>query len=194
MFWVLRSLAPILSNAGWSEAAAKTVSVVRAGPLDGVDGWPHAARSASSATAKRTLFTGQLHADIGRLDHRDRRHSRLEIELVNSLCRQQGNEPVRSRLDLDLGRDTILDHARDYARKPVAGRLRDHHLRMLLPVWLGQPRQRGAVHEALAAFAPRRAQAPVVDHAAHRIGADPKHLRGLPQTIARHFRGNASMS
>src|SRR5712692_5749940 len=194
MFWVLRSLPPILSNAGWSEAAAKTVSVVRAGPLEGVDGWPHAARSASAATAKRTLFTRQLHADIGRLDHRDRRHSRLEVELVNSLRRQQRNEPVRPRLDLDLGGDAILDHTRDDARKPVAGRLRDHHLRLLLPVWFGQPRQRGAVHEALAACAARRAQAPVVDHAAHRIGADPEHLRGLSQAIARHFWRNASRS
>src|SRR5260370_40082839 len=157
MFWVRRSLAPILSNAGWSEAAAKTVSAVRAGPADGVDGWPHAARSASAATAKRTLFTGQLDSDIGRLDHRDRRHSRLEVELVNSLCRQQRNEPVRSRLDLHLGRDAILDHTRDDARKPVAGRLRDHHLRLLLPDWLGQPRPRRTCHQASAPWTgPRR--------------------------------------
>src|SRR5260370_6141204 len=114
MLGVLRSLARILSNAGCSEAAAKTVSVVRAGPLEGVDGWPHAARSASAATAKRTLFTRQLNADIGRLDHRDRRHSRLEVELVHSLCSQQRNEPVRPRLNLDLGRDAILHHARHH--------------------------------------------------------------------------------
>src|SRR6266568_3537887 len=150
MFCALRSLAPILSNAGWSEAAAKTVSVVPAGPLEGVDGWPHAATSASAATAKRTLFTGQLHADIGGLDHRDRRHSRLEVELVNSLCRQQRNEPVRPRLNLDLGRDAILDHARDDARKPIAGRLREHAFRPLLPVRLRQSSQRPAVHKALA--------------------------------------------
>src|SRR5258706_13100101 len=98
MFWVLRSFAPILSNASWSEAAAKTVSAVRAGPLEGVDGWPHAARSASATTANRTLFTRQLHADIARLDHLDRRHSRLEVELVNTLRSHQRNEAVSSRL------------------------------------------------------------------------------------------------
>src|SRR6266852_61229 len=151
MFWVLRSLAPMLSNAGWSEAAAKTVSVVRAGPLEGVDGWPHAATSTSAATARRTLFTRQLHADVGGLDDCDRRHSGLEVELFHCLCRQERYEPVRSRLDLDLGRNPIFDHASDDAGKPVASRLGDDHLRRLLPVWLGQAGQRRAVHQALAA-------------------------------------------
>src|SRR6266849_7989280 len=109
MFWVLRSLAPILSNAGCSEAAAKTVSVVRAGSPAAVDGWPHAARSTSAARATRRLFTGQLHSDVGRFDHCDRRHSGLEVELVHRLCRQQRHKPVRPGLDLDLGRDAILD-------------------------------------------------------------------------------------
>src|SRR5712692_771832 len=151
MFWVLRSLAPILSNAGCSEAAAKTVSVVRAGSPAAVDGWPHAARSTSAARATRRLFTGQLHADVGGLDDRDRRYTGLEVELFHCLCRQERYEPVRSGLDLDLGRNPIFDHASDDAGKPVASRLGDDHLRRLLPVWLGQPGQRRAVHQALAA-------------------------------------------
>src|SRR6266851_2134990 len=191
MFWVRKSLAPILSNAGWSEAAAKTVTG-KATPHDVsmahvVVPEPQTVMIPAARIATMVLVTGQLHADVGRLDHRDRRHSGLEVEVVDSLCRQQRYEPVRPGLDLHLGRDAILDYAGDDAGKPIARRLRDHDFRRLFPVGLRQPSQRGAVHQALAAGAARRAQAAVVDHAADRIGADPKHLRGLPEAIARHF-------
>src|SRR4030088_1438920 len=94
MFCVLCSLAPILSKPGCKDAAAKTVSVVRAGPTphevsikqpDGPVLEAHAAISQTARIEIAALITPKLHADVGGLDHGDRRHSGLQAELVDSL-------------------------------------------------------------------------------------------------------------
>src|SRR5665213_359877 len=142
-----RSCTAILSKAGFSDEAANTVTVACGTP-------PLPLQAAMRAMAKRArtrLATRQLHADVGRLDDGDRRNSRFEAELVNSLAGQKRNETVGPGLDLDLRRNSVLDHAGDDAGEAVSRRLRDHDLGRLRPARFGKPGERCAVDHALAA-------------------------------------------
>src|SRR5258708_18592769 len=128
---------PTLWRAGWREAAANTVRVVRAGPVGaGVVG-PQAATRIIAASVAAVLITPELHADVGGLDDGHGRHSWLQAELVHRLTGEQRHQPVRSGLDLDLGRDPVLDDTGDDAGKVVAGGLRDRHRGGFLPYSLG---------------------------------------------------------
>src|SRR4029077_5443880 len=70
----------ILSKAGCSDAAAKTVITLFMGPPP--DGPPMQAETTHRTGRSQTfLRTGQLHAHIGGLDHRYGRHPWLEGEL-----------------------------------------------------------------------------------------------------------------
>src|SRR5260370_27977341 len=120
MFLVPCSVWQILSKAGCRGAAANAVSVVRAGPVEVVVVGPKGATRIIAPRVTTVLITPELHADVGGFDHRHRRHSRLEPELVHGLAREQRNQPVRSRLDLDLRSDPVLDDSRDDAGKMVA--------------------------------------------------------------------------
>src|SRR6266851_3721723 len=125
MLWVPCSFWPILSKAGCREAAANTVRVVRAGPAEVAVVGSQAATRIIAPRAAAVLITPELHADVGGLDDRHCRHSSLQAELVHRLAGEQGHQPVRSGLDLDLGRDPVLDDTGDDAGKVVAGGLRD---------------------------------------------------------------------
>src|ERR1700682_2834212 len=106
MFLVAKSRAPILSKAGWSEAAANTVRVVwgvLGAEPDGLP--PHAASSPAISMTRKRSGTWKLNSDVGRLDHRDRRHSRLELQLLDRLACEQRDQPMRPGLDLDLRSD-----------------------------------------------------------------------------------------
>src|SRR6266852_4376075 len=164
MLLVPCSLWPMLSKAGCREAAANTVRVVRAGPVEVVAVGPQAATRIIAPRVAAVLITPELHADVGGLDDGHSRHSRLQAELVYCLAGEQRHQPVRSGLDLDLGRDPVLHDTGDDAGKVVASGLRDHHRGRLLPCGLGQERQRGAVNQPLPARAARRPQPPVVHH------------------------------
>src|ERR1700681_3245902 len=65
--------------------------------------------------------TRQLYPYVGCLDRCDRYDSWLQPELVSGFACDQRHDPVWARLDLDLGCDAVLDHARDDADKAVAG-------------------------------------------------------------------------
>src|SRR2546421_3199709 len=77
------------------------------------------------ATARPRLITGKLDLDVGCLDHRDRGHARLEIQLVDRLTGEERHEAVRAGLDLHLRSDPIFDDACHDARKAIARRLLD---------------------------------------------------------------------
>src|SRR5712692_8266330 len=148
MFCFAFSCAPILSKAGCSEAAANTVTEVAAGrPV--LVGVPHAAISKSATVPTVRLITRQLHPDVGRLDDSDRRHAWLEVKLINRLPGQQRDEAVWPGLDLDLGRDAVLDHAGDDAGEAVARGLLGARLRR--PLRFRDDGERFAVDEALPA-------------------------------------------
>src|ERR1700693_494499 len=65
----------------------------------------------------------QLDPDVGCLYRGDRHDPWLQPELVSGLARDQRHDPVRTGLHLDLGRDAILDHARDDPNEAIAGRV-----------------------------------------------------------------------
>src|SRR5712692_10799300 len=128
-----RIRAAIVSNGGCNDAAANTVMLncwwqpsPHGLPL------PQASNASDPEIATMPLITRQLNADVGGLDHRDGRHPGLQVELVHGLPCQQRDQSVRAGLDLDLGRDAILDHAGDDAGEAIAGRLRDKDLCLLL--------------------------------------------------------------
>src|SRR5438445_9659074 len=161
----------MLSNAGCSEAAAKTVIALFIGPPP--DGPPmQAGRRQNAKSSQSFLRTRQLHADVRGLDHRDRGHAGLQVELVYGLAREQRNKAVGPGLDLDLGGNAILDDASDDAGEAIPGRSRNHNVRRLGSSGLREPGQGGAVDEPLAAGASHRAQAPVVDPAGGGVRAD----------------------
>src|ERR1700737_4647 len=110
MLIVVLSRAPILSKAGWRDAAAKTVTTP---PFACVSpGWtPQLASAKKADTTASLLITRELDSDVGCLDHSDRGHARFEIQLIDRFAREKGNEAVGTRLDLDLRRDAVLDHA-----------------------------------------------------------------------------------
>src|SRR5438309_6948630 len=99
---------------------------------------------------------------------------------------------MRAGLDLDLRCDPVLDHARDDAREPIARGLLDRLIALGRLPWPGNRRQRLAFDEALSPWRAHRDEPAVVDHAAHGVDADPEHLGGLPEPIARHCAENAS--
>jgi hypothetical protein len=78
---------------------------------------------ASIAPLRGSEFGGQFHSDIRCFHHRVGNHSRLQLEFVRRLARDQCHKTVRTRLDLDLGSDTIFGHPRDDPEKPIARRL-----------------------------------------------------------------------
>src|SRR5204863_448383 len=88
-----------------------------------------AAHSASLSTDAHPLSRRPLRArrrwrhldrDVRRLDGGNRHHPGREAERVDRLAGQERHHPMRPYLDLDLGRDLVLDDARDDARQPVA--------------------------------------------------------------------------
>src|SRR5260370_40364994 len=99
---------PILSKAGCREAAANTVRVVRAGPVEVAAVGPQAATTIIAPRGTAVLITPELHADVGGLDDGHSWHSRLQAEPVHRLAGEQRHQPVRAGLDLDLGRDPVL--------------------------------------------------------------------------------------
>src|ERR1700682_5990546 len=187
-FPVVISLAPILSNAGCGEAAANTARLVWGVLLVApAELPPHAAIRPTASNTTSRLVTRQLHADVGRLHDRDGRHPGLELQLIDRLSGEERDQAVRSGLDLDLRGDSVLDHARDDAGKPVARRLRDEDLGFGSPTWFGQACKGCAVDQPLSTRASCCGQPAVVDHAPHRVWADPEHLGGLTQPIVRHW-------
>src|SRR5260370_6075547 len=91
---------PILSKAGCREAAANTVRVVRAGPVEVAAVGPQAATTIIAPRGTAVLITPELHADVGGLDDGHSRHSRPQAELVHRLSRAPRPHPLRSRLYL----------------------------------------------------------------------------------------------
>src|SRR5438132_6576480 len=158
MLLVVRSRAPILSNAGCSDAAAKTVSIVRDGPTPH-DIWTahtpevpmQEASTGNAVSATSHLRTRQLDPDIRCLDHRHGWHPGLEVELVDGFAREQRHQPMRTGLDLDLGRHPILDDPGDDAGKAIASRSRDDHVRRLAFRGLRKACEGRSVHQSLAA-------------------------------------------
>src|SRR2546430_3689747 len=149
-----------MSKAGWRDAAAKTVTVVglatpqliNAHPPEVVPPNPH---DVSAKTPRiRALITRELHADVGGLDDRDRRHPGLEVQLIDRLAREKRNEAVRTGLDLDLRRDAILDDARDNAGEPIAGGLLHRLFALAGSPWLRDLGERFAVDQPLPASCP----------------------------------------
>src|SRR5216684_8967354 len=138
MLLVVRSRAPILSNAGCSDAAAKTVSIVRDSPTPH-DIWTahtpevpmQEANMGNAVRATSHLRTRQLDPDVRGLDHRHGWHPGFEVELVDGFAREQRHQPMRAGLDLDLGRDPVLDDPGDDARKAIASRPRNDDIRRL---------------------------------------------------------------
>src|SRR5437660_1895401 len=120
---------------------------------------PSAATRSDGASASRiaaTLITRQLDVDICRLDHCDRGHAWLEIQVVDGLTGQERDKAVRAGLDLDLGRDAVLDDARDDAGKAIARGLFDGRLAPVAALGLGDRREGFAIVNALAARAAYR--------------------------------------
>src|SRR5437016_8343513 len=151
---------------------------------------PHAAKSADVARASpiaATLLTRQLDVDICRLDHCDRGHAWLEIQIVDGLTGQERDKAMRAGLDLDLGRDAVLYDARDDAGKAVARGLLDGRLAPVAALGLGDRREGFAIDEALPARAAHRDEPAVLDPAAHPVDADAKHLRRRSKPITRHY-------
>jgi hypothetical protein len=79
----------------------------------------HAANGTASSISS-ALITRQLHANIRCLDHSDRRHPGLEVQLVDCFASEQRDEAMRTGLNLHLRGDPVLDDARDDARKAIA--------------------------------------------------------------------------
>ena len=104
-----------------------------------------------------------------------------QLQLVCGLSRHERDDAMRPGLDLDLGRDLVLHHARDDARKAVARRLTDDGCRLRrvgqLQRELGQRRP---VDQPLPAARTTRPQPPGLGPAPHRVHADPQQLGGLP--------------
>src|SRR5947209_3616511 len=169
------SFLAMLSNAGWREAAANTVSFsfADAAPWPAVADPPQAARtSAATRAAARALCTRQLYVHVRRFDDRHRGHSGLEVEVIGGVTGDQRDETVRAGLDLDLGRDLVFDDAGDDAGEAVAGRLPDRGFATVLASRLRYGRERLAVDHALPALGAHRDEAAVVDHPADGIDAD----------------------
>src|SRR5438445_10657694 len=127
--------------AGFSDDAWNRVSVV----IGCVHPWqaglrPRPATRADVARASpiaATLSTRQLDVDIRRLDHCDRGHAWLEIQVVDGLTSQERDKAMRAGLDLDLGCDAVLYDARDDAGKAVAVGLLDGRLAPVAALGLG---------------------------------------------------------
>src|SRR6267142_3999611 len=177
---------PILSNAGWSDEAAKMVSGGYRGSYPVQVEPPHPVTRTTASTATTALVTGQLHSDVGRFHDRHRRHAWLELQLVDRLAREQRNKTVRTRLDLYLRRDPDFDDSRDDPGKTVARRLSHEDVWLCPALRLRDACQRGAVDEPLSTRGSRRDEPPIVDHAPHSVGADAQHLGGLTKSIIRH--------
>ncbi|CAD5969268.1 protein of unknown function [Streptomyces sp. KY75] len=77
-----------------------------------------------SAPGRRSLRPGSGAVDVhaGRLHAGGRLHADLQTQLLDRLPGQEGDEPVRACLDLDLGRDIAELHGGDDAREGVARR------------------------------------------------------------------------
>src|SRR5215472_4934319 len=125
MFCFVFSWPAILSNAGCSDAAANTVMELAGVELPALEVPPQAATSRNAVAASAGLITGQLHADVGRLDGGYRRHAGLEVEVVDRLTSEERDQAVGTRLDLHLGRHAVLDDSGHDAGKAVAGGLLD---------------------------------------------------------------------
>src|ERR1700737_4916315 len=185
MFFIVLRRSPILSKAGWSDAAAKTAMLLWADwdpPLPP----PQALSASTRARILSRLITRQLNPDVCRLDHGDSGHARLELQLIHRFAREQRDESMWPGLDLDLRRDAVFDDAGDDAGKAVPRRLCDRRLGFGRPLGLGEAREGGAVDQPLSAGAANRGEAPVVDHASHCVWADPEHLGSLTEPIVRH--------
>src|SRR5258708_37329018 len=122
----------------------------------------------------------QLDPDVGRLHRSDRYHPRPEPALVGRLARDQRHDPMRTRLHLDLGRDTVLDHARDDPDKALAGRLACRRRRILARQGSHVPGEAGSVDLTLPAGPARSLDMARVDQPPHGVRADPQQLGSLP--------------
>src|SRR5205807_7359953 len=116
--WRFSKSAPIVVNAAFSEEAANTVRVPL-GPdwlaLTGPVG-PHALATPKVTTMNNAAATraristsarSQLDDHVRCLNHRDGAHPGREPELIGRFTRNQGDEPVRTRLNLDLRHDAV---------------------------------------------------------------------------------------
>src|SRR6266850_128979 len=142
---------PILSNAGWSDEAAKMVSGGQSGEYPVQPEPPHPATRRTESIANMALVTGQFHSDVGRFHDGHRRHAWLELQLVDRLAREQRDKTVGTRLDLYLRRDPVFDDSRDDPGKTVARRLSHEDVWLCPTLRLRDPRQRGAVDQPLTA-------------------------------------------
>src|SRR6266849_6930825 len=148
MLEIAFTCAAILSKGGCSDAAANTVSevgempapqLIRAQPPEVVP--PHGPKGKSAIRTASRLITGQLYMHVGCFHDSDRRHSRLEVELVDRLPGEKRNKTVRPGLDLDLSRDAVFDDARDDPGEAIARGLLDRRLTPVLALGLGDRRQ-----------------------------------------------------
>src|SRR3982074_1978518 len=183
MLLVVLSRTPILSKAGWSDAAANTVMLLSGG-CDPLPCPPQAQRMRAMVRIVTRLVTRQLHSDVRRLDHSDRGHAGLELQLSHRFAGGQADEPVWPGLDLHLCGDAVLGDPGDDPRKAIAGRLGNGRFGFRRPPGLREARQRGAVDQPLPAGAAHGREAPVIDHTSNSVRADAEHLGRLSETIA----------
>src|SRR5260370_24088968 len=192
MLLVVLSREPILSKAGWSDAAANTVMLLS----DGCDPLlcpPHAHRIRAIARRVTRLVTRQLHADVRRLHDGYRGHAWFELQLVDRFAGEERDEAVRTGLDLNLRGDAVFDDASDDAGKSVARGLGDRNFGFGRPLGLREAGERGAVDQPLPAGAANGREAPVIDHASNSVRADAEHLGCLSETIVRHCSAKPSI-
>src|SRR2546428_7343457 len=116
---------PIVTNTSVSEDAANTVRLpvsALSTPVEDVAQAPTTTvaarqRAKTARTLGRTASAlRDLDDHVGRLDHADDIQSGPERELGRGLSRHEADESVRSRLDLDNGRDAVLGDARHHSR------------------------------------------------------------------------------